>query len=154
MNDYATALGGRLRAVRRRQGLTLHGVELKSGGRWNAAAVGAYERGERALSVQKLADLLDFYGVPIAECFPESRAPSEAKPSDRINLDLTRLRQLSTQTLDPLVRFVAAIQGQRGTYDVDVLTIRSADLRTLSIMYDITLGGLTDRLNGWGLLLP
>ncbi|MDT7554336.1 MAG: hypothetical protein QOI16_2872, partial [Pseudonocardiales bacterium] len=71
MSDYATALGDKLRAVRRQQGLTLRGVEQKSGGRWHAAAVGTYERGERAISVDKLAELLDFYGVPVVDCFPE-----------------------------------------------------------------------------------
>ena len=32
--DYAHALGARLRAIRAQQGLSLHGVEEKSEGRW------------------------------------------------------------------------------------------------------------------------
>jgi len=33
-SDYAKTLGARLRAIRTQQGLSLHGVEEKSRGRW------------------------------------------------------------------------------------------------------------------------
>ena len=62
MTDYAKALGARLRAIRQQQGLSLHGVEEKSDNRWKAVVVGSYERGDRAVTVQKLAELADFYG--------------------------------------------------------------------------------------------
>jgi predicted transcriptional regulator len=65
MGDYAKALGSKLRGIRQQQGLSLHGVEQKSGGRWKAVVVGSYERGDRAVTVQKLAELADFYGVPV-----------------------------------------------------------------------------------------
>ena len=68
--DYARALGSRLRAIRTQQGLSLHGVEEKSQGRWKAVVVGSYERGDRAVTVQRLAELADFYGVPVASCCP------------------------------------------------------------------------------------
>ena len=71
MGDYAKALGAKLRAIRQQQGLSLHGVEQKSGGRWKAVVVGSYERGDRAVTVQKLAELADFYGVPVNELLPE-----------------------------------------------------------------------------------
>ncbi|HVQ88746.1 MAG TPA: helix-turn-helix transcriptional regulator, partial [Actinomycetes bacterium] len=66
MTDYAKALGARLRAIRQQQGLSLHGVEEKSDNRWKAVVVGSYERGDRAVTVQKLAELADFYGVPVS----------------------------------------------------------------------------------------
>ena len=56
-DGYAKALGARLRAVRAQQHLSLQGVERKSGGRWKAVVVGSYERGDRAVSVQRLAEL-------------------------------------------------------------------------------------------------
>jgi len=70
MTDYAKALGSRLRAIRTQQGLSLHGVEEKSRGRWKAVVVGSYERGDRAVTVQRLAELAEFYGVPIHELLP------------------------------------------------------------------------------------
>ena len=56
-SDYAKTLGARLRAIRTQQGLSLHGVEEKSRGRWKAVVVGSYERGDRSVTVQKLAEL-------------------------------------------------------------------------------------------------
>ena len=67
---YAKALGARLRAIRMQQHLSLHGVERKSGGKWKAVVVGSYERGDRAVSVQRLAELADFYGVPVSDLLP------------------------------------------------------------------------------------
>src|SRR5258707_9121448 len=63
-SDYAKQLGAKLRAIRTQQGLSLHGVEEKSQGRWKAVVVGSYERGDRAVTVQRLAELAAFYGVP------------------------------------------------------------------------------------------
>src|SRR3981081_2680554 len=64
MGDYAKALGAKLRGIRQQQGLSLHGVEQKSGGRWKAVVVGSYERGDRAVTVQQLAEPAAFYCVP------------------------------------------------------------------------------------------
>ena len=69
-SEYAKTLGARLRAIRTQQGLSLHGVEEKSRGRWKAVVVGSYERGDRSVTVQKLAELADFYGVPVSELLP------------------------------------------------------------------------------------
>jgi len=46
-SDYARALGAKLRSIRQQQGLSLHGVEEKSQGKWKAVVVGSYERGDR-----------------------------------------------------------------------------------------------------------
>ncbi|MEU3503539.1 helix-turn-helix transcriptional regulator, partial [Streptomyces hundungensis] len=69
-SEYAKQLGAKLRAIRTQQGLSLHGVEEKSQGRWKAVVVGSYERGDRAVTVQRLAELADFYGVPVQELLP------------------------------------------------------------------------------------
>src|SRR3954467_10832154 len=92
---YATALGARLRAIRMQQHLSLHGVERKSGGRWKAVVVGSYERGDRAVSVQRLAELADFYGVPVNDLLPgetvEVSTPLGGAPLSRVVLNLERL---------------------------------------------------------------
>ena len=92
-SDYAQQLGNRLRSIRQQQGLSLHGVEEKSNGRWKAVVVGSYERGDRAVTVPKLADLAEFYGVPLAELLPSSRGSAsalEAVPKVTIDLDTSR----------------------------------------------------------------
>ena len=85
--DYSRALGARLRAIRNQQGLSLQGVEDKSHGRWKAVVVGSYERGDRAVTVQRLSELAVFYGVPVSELLPDPRpssAVSEVTPASRM----------------------------------------------------------------------
>ena len=93
-SEYAKALGARLRAIRTQQGLSLHGVEEKSQGRWKAVVVGSYERGDRAVTVQKLADLAEFYGVPMSELLPGEPAPAPLGPTPKLVIDLERMQQL------------------------------------------------------------
>ena len=81
LDDYALSLGVRLRAIRQQQGLSLHAVEEKSEGRWKAVVVGSYERGDRAITVAKLAELAAFYGIPVGQLLPDAEArPRETKP--------------------------------------------------------------------------
>jgi transcriptional regulator with XRE-family HTH domain len=153
---YAKSLGQRLRAIRIQQGLSLHGVEKKSGGKWKGVVIGSYERGSRAVSVQRLAELADFYGVPVAELLPEgsgaSGAASDASP--RLILDLERLQELPASDAGPLARYTATLQAQRGDYNGRVMSIRNEDLRSLAIIYDETPTKLAERLIAWGVLNP
>ena len=152
MGDYAKALGGKLRGIRQQQGLSLHGVEQKSGGRWKAVVVGSYERGDRAVTVQKLAELADFYGVPVMELLPEGRVPSGTEPATKIVINLERLQQLPADKVGPLARYAAAIQSQRGDYNGKVLSIRREDLRTLAVIYEEQPSVLAAQMVAWGVL--
>ena len=155
MTDYAKALGSRLRAIRTQQGLSLHGVEEKSQGRWKAVVVGSYERGDRAVTVQRLSELADFYGVPVSELLPEGGpAASAAEPAPRLVIDLEQLSSVPQQQSAPLARYAATIQSQRGDYNGRVLSIRQEDLRSLAVIYDASPSQLTDQLIGWGVLNP
>jgi transcriptional regulator with XRE-family HTH domain len=151
--EYAKALGARLRAIRAQQHLSLHGVERKSGGRWKAVVVGSYERGDRAVSVQRLAELAGFYGVPVSELLPTERVTTSGAPGpNKIVLNLERLQNVPSEDAGPLIRFAAAIQRERGDYGNRVLSIRNDDLRSLAIMYDTTVEALAQRLVKWQVL--
>ena len=154
MSEYAKALGAKLRAIRTQQGLSLHGVEDKSQGRWKAVVVGSYERGDRAVTVQRLSELADFYGVPVAELLPEGLAPGASEPVARIVIDLEQLQQVPQEKAAPLARYAATIQSQRGDYNGRVLSIRHEDLRSLAVIYDASPSVLTEQLIGWGVLTP
>jgi transcriptional regulator with XRE-family HTH domain len=151
---YAASLGRRLRAIRVQQGLSLHGVELKSGGRWKGVVIGSYERGSRAVTVQRLAELANFYGVPVAELLPESSGVAvltlEAPP--RLIIDLVRLQELTSDEVAPLSRYVATLQTQRGDYNGRIMSVRAEDLRALAIIYDDSPSRLAERLVDWGVL--
>jgi transcriptional regulator with XRE-family HTH domain len=152
--EYARALGGRLRAIRTQQGLSLHGVEEKSEGRWKAVVVGSYERGDRAVTVQRLAELADFYAVPVSELLPDSAPSGAAEPPPRLIIDLEKLQVVPAERAGPLARYAATIQGQRGDYNGKVLSIRQDDLRTLAVIYDMPPAALADELISWGVLDP
>ena len=136
-SDYAKALGARLRAIRTQQGLSLHGVEEKSKGRWKAVVVGSYERGDRAVTVQRLAELADFYGVPVAELLPDGGAGAAAEPPPRARpRPGAAVATSPAEKAGPLARYAATIQSQRGDYNGRVLSIRQDDLRALAVIYD------------------
>ena len=154
MTEYAKALGARLRAIRTQQGLSLHGVEEKSQGRWKAVVVGSYERGDRAVTVQRLAELADFYGVPVSELLPEGAGTPAAEPAPRIIIDLEQLSSVPADKAAPLARYAATIQSQRGDYNGRILSIRQEDLRSLAVIYDASPSQLTEQLIDWGVLSP
>ena len=69
--EYEVEVGRRLRSVRTRLGMSLASVETRSGGQWSAAAIGAYERGSRAVTAGRLAALAAFYQVPLTDLLPD-----------------------------------------------------------------------------------
>ena len=152
--DYSRALGARLRAIRNQQGLSLQGVEDKSHGRWKAVVVGSYERGDRAVTVQRLSELAVFYGVPVSELLPDPRPSSAVTTNTKIVLNLESLGSLPADEAGPLARYASTIQAQRHDYNGKVLSIRTEDLKSLAIIYDMSPDELTSRLIEWGVLSP
>ena len=152
--EYPKALGERLRNIRLQKGMSLQDVQHSSGGRWKAAVVGAYERGDRNVTVTRLSELAEFYGVPVSEILPEE-APGAGSAFDgrrRVVLDLESLNRVPEADRDPLERFTTAIQVQRGDFNGRVLTIREDDLMALALLYQTTADELSRRLDEWGLL--
>ena len=151
-SEYAKTLGARLRAIRTQQGLSLHGVEEKSRGRWKAVVVGSYERGDRSVTVQKLAELAEFYGGPVSALLPGDAAPAVIPTPPKLLIDRERMNSLPKEKVGPLARYVATIQAQRGDYNGRVLSVRHEDLRSLAVIYDKSPADLTEELISWGVL--
>ncbi|HEU4480423.1 MAG TPA: transcriptional regulator [Actinomycetota bacterium] len=153
--DYAKALGERLRGIRIQKNMSLQDVQQASGGKWKAAVVGAYERGDRNVTVTKLSELADFYGVPMSEFIPDDGGPAVPGVIDlrrRVVLDLEGLERIPEEDRDPISRFTTAIQIQRGDFNGRVLTIREDDLMALALLYQTSADELARRLDDWGLL--
>src|SRR5215469_14045695 len=68
--SYSTCLGRRLRELRRGRGLTLNDVEARSEGEFKSGIVGAYERGQRCISLPRLQRLAKFYDVTVQQILP------------------------------------------------------------------------------------
>ena len=153
--SYSQELGARLRAIRAQQGLSLQCVEQTSRGRWKAVVIGSYERGDRAVTAQRLVELAAFYRVPVAELLPHSEQPPvrpSAPSAPRLTINLERLGQAGPQQRAPLARYAVAVQRQRGDYNARVLSLRAEDLRALSSIYGTTASELTEQLLDAGVL--
>src|SRR5579863_8446119 len=75
---YVRAVGARLRVVRHQIGMSLQAVEASSNHEFKASVLGAYERGERAISVPRLQRLAKFYNVPVDQLLPKDSGPEPA----------------------------------------------------------------------------
>jgi transcriptional regulator with XRE-family HTH domain len=87
------SVGERLRAIRRQKKLSLQEVEADSHDEFKASVLGAYERGERSVSLPRLRRLAIFYGVPIEQLLPrdEALAGEAVAASRKMAIDLVTL---------------------------------------------------------------
>lgn len=140
---YAKAVGERLRNLRRQRGLSLLAVEDASNREFKASVLGAYERGERVISVLRLQRLAEFYRVPVDQVLPRAggaggggSGPDGFEPKRPLCIDLARLN--STESIDGQVirRYINSIQNERAGYQGSVIAIRAADLVVLGRFFE------------------
>jgi transcriptional regulator with XRE-family HTH domain len=151
-------VGERLRAIRRQKGLSLHDVEARSDQEFKASVLGAYERGERAISVPRLLRLAELYRVPPDQLLPKGGndleidlTESMGLAHDGFTIDLVRLHDLEDDDAAVIARYAATIQLQRQDFNGQMLTIRSDDLRVLAAVMGRSPEDLGTRLDELGL---
>jgi hypothetical protein len=162
---YAVTVGARLRAIRAQQRLSLQEVEQRSGEEFKASVLGAYERGERAISVARLQRLARFYEVPVDQLLPADDGPGFGpRPGDGapgtgpaavatmapVRIDLGALAGVDGSQGAMLARFVRLIQIERGDYNGQVLTLRRSDSVALGCILDVAPDGVPARLEQLG----
>lgn len=166
---YGRKVGERLRAIRRQKKLSLQEVEATSNQEFKASVLGAYERGERAISVPRLQRLARFYNVPVDQLLPVDEGPDFGIARDdevvdvtdsrvatqpgfnSVTIDLTRLDSLTGPEADMLNRYLTMIQVQRQDFNGRVLTIRRDDLRAIACILGTGVDGAGNRLDDLGL---
>jgi transcriptional regulator with XRE-family HTH domain len=159
---FARAVGERLRDIRRQQRLSLQAVEESSGREFKASVLGAYERGERIISVLRLQRLAQLYSVPVDQLLPRNGPPAmnpaardangEVASMQTITIDLSRLEGVEGPERDLLRRYIGMIQIQRGDFNGRVITIRSEDVRALARVFGRDESGMRQRFSDLGLL--
>ena len=167
--SYAKRLGEHLRAVREGKGLSLSAVARASDREFKAAALGNYERGERAISVPRLARLARIYGVPVDALLPDIDSPDSASErafaprpgsagagidgGDNVTIDLTQLERVSEPEAELLSRYLRMIESQRRDFNGRMLTIRRDDVRAIGYICGQGARQLVRRLDQLHLLL-
>jgi transcriptional regulator with XRE-family HTH domain len=163
--SYARQVGERLRNIRRQQGMSLQAVEATSDREFKASVLGAYERGERIISVLRLQRLARFYAVPVDQLLPRDTSPMPTLPrpadsngspprrrdSGPVTIDLNRLEQLEAPEKDLISRYVSMIQLQRGDFNGRVLTIRDEDVRALARLFERDADTMRERMEEMGI---
>ena len=174
---YVRAVGARLRVVRHQIGMSLQAVEASSNHEFKASVLGAYERGERAISVSRLQRLARLYSVSVDQLLPQetdttrwwmgdqagersdnnSGAPSPApepqpaanpwQTTETVTIDLARLRDVSGPERDLIRRFVSMIQVQRQDFNGLLITIRASDVRAIACLFGMTPDAMGRRLD-------
>lgn len=111
-DGFARKVGLRLRSVRKQKHLSLHAVEEASSQEFKASVLGAYERGERSISVPRLQRLAELYDVPVDQLLP---------------------RQLTPKTpIVPLVNFSVPING--GEEVVESFAVTAGEERRMPVI--------------------
>ena len=168
-------MGSRLRVVRHQIGLSLQAVEASSNHEFKASVLGAYERGERAISVSRLQRLARLYSVSVDQLLPQETdttrwwmadqagersergtgapAPEVApaahpwQTTETVTIDLTRLRDVTGPERDLIRRFVSMIQVQRQDFNGLLITIRASDVRAIACLFGMTPDAMSRRLD-------
>ncbi len=72
VRQFNKLLGANLRDVRKSSGWSLADVTAETHGEFKGSVLGAYERGERAMTVERLSRLCEFYGVHPISVIPHA----------------------------------------------------------------------------------
>jgi transcriptional regulator with XRE-family HTH domain len=136
------ALGEVLRDARRRLGLTIRESAARSGTRFRPSAIGGYERGERAISLERFCDLAALYGIPpdrlLADVLDRVRPEGRAE----VVVDLTELELLPGEEPRRAAELVDRVRRQRGSEAGDHISLRAGDLDALAMAFQLPAGDL------------
>ena len=131
-------LGEHLRRLRRAEGLSLPDVQALSEGEFKASVMGAYERGERAISAVRLAKLAALYRLPLQAMLPRGRRATTPRRPAASRSTSRRLEAAKGAEAATLARFVKRLQAQRQDWTAGVVRIRADDVVAIALACDRT----------------
>ncbi len=153
--ETSLAVGEKLRQIRKEQRLSLHDVEEQSNHEFKASVVGAYERGERSISVARLIRLCEHYHISPSSVLPSENTidlTEEEGTHKKIIVDLAKVADNNHAEAMVIGRFAKSVHHQRAEAQGRFLTLRSDDVRTLSAVFGKSIEDFTQRLNELNLL--
>lgn len=152
---YVDLVGERLRRIRQERSLSLQDVCDRSGGAFVVSTLSAYERGKRSLSLERLLELAEIYGISATSLLDEDDSAEVFADLSRnrpLRINLSHLDRLSPEERRPLENYLAFLRTLRGDSTREILTIRKDDLAYLSTLYGVRPQTLKDRLEAQGII--
>lgn len=140
------ALGEVLRDARRRLGLTIREAAARSGTRFRPSAIGGYERGERAISLERFCDMAALYGIPPDRVLSDVLDRLRPEGRAEVVIDLTQLELLPGEEPRRAAELVDRVRRQRGSDAGDLISLRAGDLEALALAFQLPAGDLLRRL--------
>jgi transcriptional regulator with XRE-family HTH domain len=122
-------IGGVLRDMRTKRGLTLRQTATRSAGTFKPSVLAAYERGERSLSLERFHALANVYDVPPERLLAEVVRSLEERPPDVVHVGT--VRRLDGPVAGTVSQFIGRVMSLRGVR-TDTVTLRTGDLQVLS----------------------
>lgn len=147
-SPYSIRVGERLRTIRKQKRMSLQEVEATSEEEFKASVLGAYERGERAVSVPRLERLAAFYDVPVYQLLPrdDANANRGGNPASKLRIDLLKLAARPEFPYDIIARLLRMIQVMRQDFNGKVITCRADDARAIAAILDVPADEIGQRL--------
>ena len=145
MSESSTGpVGERLRELRRARGWTLRDVEERSEGRFTVGSLGAYERGTRMITAERLMGLCLIYGVDPDALFEQVQESIDAP----LVIDLARV-EVSDEV--DLARLCDRVRRMRRGHMGERLELRDSDLERLAALRGVSHDTLVWQLRESGL---
>ena len=149
--SYARLVGERLRQIRQQKKLSLSEVESSTNHEFKASVMGAYERGERMISVPRLERLAHFYGVTVDQLLPrdkqrEGDTQTNSAAPTKLRIDLAKLTLRDAKEFKMLERLLRMIQVQRQDFNGKVITVRAHDTRAIAVILDVAVDDVGAKL--------
>ena len=150
--SFARLVGERLRQIRQQKKLSLSEVESATHQEFKASVMGAYERGERMISVPRLERLANFYGVTVDQLLPrdkqrEGDTQSQSAAPTKLRIDVAKLSLRDGKEFKMLERLLRMIQVQRQDFNGKVITVRAHDTRAIAVMLDVAVDDVGTKRN-------
>jgi transcriptional regulator with XRE-family HTH domain len=149
--SYARLVGERLRQIRQQKKLSLSEVESATNQEFKASVMGAYERGERMISVPRLERLAHFYGVTVDQLLPrdkqrEGDTQTNSAAPTKLRIDVAKLTLRDAKEFKMLERLLRMIQVQRQDFNGKVITVRAHDTRAIAVILDVAVDDVGAKL--------
>jgi len=149
--SYARLVGERLRQIRQQKKLSLSEVESATNQEFKASVMGAYERGERMISVPRLERLAHFYGVTVDQLLPrdkqrEGDTQTHSAAPTKLRIDVAKLSLRDAKEFKMLERLLRMIQVQRQDFNGKVITVRAHDTRAIAVILDVAVDDVGAKL--------